>query len=109
MVIPKQFNDMKDLETMLMGNLLGILICLKEDIISLQQAENYWLPSSVVDTLEELQFTPETVDLFRRSEQLLEAARHSALNEQLLNELIEETKKMISANYTEYDEQSVVN
>ncbi|MBR0137185.1 MAG: DUF3969 family protein [Erysipelotrichaceae bacterium] len=108
MVIPKQFNDMRDLETMLMSSLLGILECLKEDIISLQQAENYWIANAVIDTLEELQFSAEVIELFKECNDLFEDSRGNAVNEQQLLQLIDETKKLISANYTEYDDQGIV-
>ncbi len=108
MVIPKQFNDMRDLETMLMSSLLGILDCLKEDIISLPQAENYWIANAVIDTLEELQFSSEVIELFKQCNEMFEESRGNTVREERLNQLIDETKKLISANYTEYEDQVMV-
>ncbi|MBQ1827088.1 MAG: DUF3969 family protein [Erysipelotrichaceae bacterium] len=108
MVIPKQFNDMRDLETMLMSSLLGILECLKEDIISLPQAENYWIANAVIDTLEELQFSSDVIELFKQCNDMFEQSRGNAVSEEQLHKMIDETKKLISANYTEYDDQGMV-
>ena len=109
MVIPKQFENINDLETMLMGNLLGILICLRDDLISIQQARNYWLSEDVLEAFRPLDFTREVFELSQRCAQLFALPEVTMMGSGVLDELIEKTRKIIADNYTEYDDASVVN
>ena len=64
--------------------------------------------AAVRDTLEELQFSSDVIELFKQCNDMFEQSRGNAVSEEQLHKLIDETKKLISANYTEYDDQGMV-
>ena len=59
MVIPKSFDDGRDFESMLLTSILGTFIALKEDLISLKQAESYWFSDLTAEIFEELSLSAE--------------------------------------------------
>ena len=57
MVIPQDINSMDDLEAMILTSVLCIYVSLKDDLISLQQAQAYLLSLDTVKLFKELSFT----------------------------------------------------
>lgn len=105
MIIPKSFQNGQDFESMLLTSLLGTFIALKEDLISLKQAENYWLSEFTEELFTQLKLSQETLDLVQRGIRLKEMEQYSPAYEQALDQLIADSKQLISRYYTEYDEQ----
>jgi len=107
MVIPKQFEGLQDLEAMLLTSLLGIFIALKEDLISIQQAESYWLSDFTAELFEEMKLSKEIINLLQESIHLKELQPVSNLYQEKLDELINSSKLLISKYYTEYEDKTV--
>ena len=104
MVIPKTFENGTDFETMLLTSLLGTFISLKEDLISLRQAESYWLSDFTADIFEELSLSDEIIELIQEGIRLKELEQFASLYHDKLDQLIQASKDLISRHYTEYDE-----
>ncbi len=104
MVIPKSFDSGSDFESMLLTSILGTFIALKEDLISLRQAESYWLSDLTAEIFEELSLSAEIIELIQQGIQLKKLSQFSTIYEEQLDRLIEESKRLIGMYYTEYDE-----
>ncbi len=105
MVIPKSFEDLQDLEAMLLTSILGVLVALKEDLISYQQAESYWLSDFMADIFEEMKLSDSIVKLLQESCQLKELQGYTKLYYEKIDKLIADSKDLISQYYTEYDDE----
>ena len=104
MVIPKSIDSGKDFDSMLLTSILGTFIALKEDLISLRQAESYWFSDLTAEIFEELSLSEEIIELIQEGVQLKKLSQYSTINEEQLDKLIEESKRLIGQYYTEYDE-----
>lgn len=105
MVIPKSFEDIDDLEAMLLTSILGTLDALKEDLISYQQAENYWLSDFMAEMFEQMKLSSEIVNLLQESTKLKSFPIYSEAYYEKIQELIQRSKNIIAQYYTEYDSQ----
>lgn len=105
MVIPKSFEDIDDLEAMLLTSILGTLDALKEDLISYQQAENYWLSDFMAEMFEQMKLSSEIVNLLQESTKLKSLPIYSEAYYEKIQELIQRSKNIIAQYYTEYDSQ----
>ena len=105
MVIPKSFEDIDDLEAMLLTSILGTLDALKEDLISYQQAENYWLSDFMAEMFEQMKLSSEIVSLLQESTKLKSLPIYSEAYYEKIQELIQRSKNIIAQYYTEYDSQ----
>lgn len=105
MVIPKSFEDIDDLEAMLLTSILGTLDALKEDLISYQQAENYWLSDFMAEMFEQMKLSSEIVNLLQESTKLKSLPIYSDAYYEKIQELIQRSKNIIAQYYTEYDSQ----
>ena len=105
MVIPKSFEDIDDLEAMLLTSILGTLDALKEDLISYQQAENYWLSDFMAEMFEQMKLSSEIVNLLQESTKLKLLPIYSEAYYEKIQELIQRSKNIIAQYYTEYDSQ----
>ena len=105
MVIPKSFEDIDDLEAMLLTSILGTLDALKEDLISYQQAENYWLNDFMAEMFEQMKLSSEIVNLLQESTKLKSLPIYSDAYYEKIQELIQRSKNIIAQYYTEYDSQ----
>ncbi len=107
MVIPKQFETLKDLEAMLLTCILGTLVSLKEDLISIQQAESYWFNDFTADLFEQMSLSDEIIDLINECNNLAQLQAVSTVYYDKLDELISTSKELLFECYTEYDEQDL--
>ena len=105
MVIPKSFEDIDDLEAMLLTSILGTLDALKEDLISYQQAENYWLSDFMAEMFEQMKLSSEIVNLLQESTKLKSLPIYSDAYYEKIQELIQRSKNIIAQYYSEYDSQ----
>ena len=105
MVVPKSFEDIDDLEAMLLTSILGTLDALKEDLISYQQAENYWLSDFMAEMFEQMKLSSEIVNLLQESTKLKSLPIYSDAYYEKIQELIQRSKNIIAQYYTEYDSQ----
>lgn len=105
MVIPKSFEDLQDLEAMLLTSILGVLVALKEDLISFKQAESYWLSDFMADIFEEMKLSEGIVKLLQESSHLKELQGYTKLYYEKVDKLIVESKNLISKYYTEYEDE----
>ena len=105
MVIPKSFEDIDDLEAMLLTSILGTLDALKEDLISYQQAENYWLSDFMAEMFEQMKLSSEIVNLLQESTKLKSLPIYSEAYYEKIQELIQRSTNIIAQYYTEYDSQ----
>ena len=105
MVIPKSFEDIDDLEAMLLTSILGTLDALKEDLISYQQAENYWLSDFMAEMFEQMKLSSEIVNSLQESTKLKSLPIYSEAYYEKIQELIQRSKNIIAQYYTEYDSQ----
>lgn len=103
MVIPKEFEGLSDLEAMLLTSILGTFQALRDDLISFQQAENYWISSFTAELFESLQLSRELVDLMNEALTLKDLKEFTSLYNDKLDELLAETKMLMSKYYTEYE------
>lgn len=104
MVIPKSFDDGRDFESMLLTSILGTFIALKEDLISLKQAESYWFSDLTAEIFEELSLSAELVTIIQEGVQLKKLSQYSTIYEEQLDKLIEASKNLIARYYTDYDD-----
>ncbi|MBE6125740.1 MAG: DUF3969 family protein [Erysipelotrichaceae bacterium] len=103
MVIPKSFENGYDFETMLLTSILGTFVSLKEELISYRQAESYWLSDLTAEIFEELSLSREIISLIQRGMELKDMDSDSEEFRQLIDQLISDSKELISRHYTEYD------
>lgn len=103
-VIPKVFNGLNDLEAMLLTSLLGVMVGLKEDLISIQQGESYWLNETVIDTFKDIHLSDEMIDIYSRSLQIKNVEYQSEQYYQMIDEMLTAIKDRLGTYYTEYDE-----
>ncbi|MCR5067555.1 MAG: DUF3969 family protein [Erysipelotrichaceae bacterium] len=104
MIIPKEFEGLQDLEAMLLTSMLGTFEALKEDLISIQQAESYWLSDFTAELFEEMKLSNEIVALIQEGVQLKDLQQFTSLYYEKLDSLISSSKQLIARYYTEYDE-----
>ncbi|MBQ6653914.1 MAG: DUF3969 family protein [Erysipelotrichaceae bacterium] len=104
MIIPKEFEGLQDLEAMLLTSMLGTFEALKEDLISIQQAESYWLSDFTAELFEEMKLSREIVALIQEGVQLKELQQFTSLYYEKLDSLISSSKQLIARYYTEYDD-----
>jgi len=100
MIIAKEFKNDQDLEALQLTSLLGVLISLKEDIISIEQAKSYWLNDTMLDLLIDFEASDDLVLLTNDCIDLLD----KELNLELLQAYIDRCKELISNLYTNYDD-----
>ena len=81
MIIPKEFEGLQDLEAMLLTSMLGTFEALKEDLISIQQAESYWLSDFTAELFEEMKLSREIISLIQEGVQLKDLQQFSQLRE----------------------------
>ena len=105
MIIPKQFEGLEDLEAMLLTSMLGTFEALKEDLISIQQAESYWLSDFTAEMFEEMKLSKEIIELIQEGCKLKEYQNISKIYYEKIDELINKSKKLISKYYTEYQDE----
>ncbi|MBQ2213869.1 MAG: DUF3969 family protein [Erysipelotrichaceae bacterium] len=103
MVIPKSFENGYDFETMLLTSILGTFVSLKEELISYRQAESYWLSDLTAEIFEELSLSREIISLIQSGMELKDMDSDSEEFHQLIDQLIHDSKELISRHYTEYD------
>ncbi len=103
MVIPKSFEDVDDLEAMLLTSILGVLVALKEDLISYKQAESYWLSDFMADIFTQMRLSDNIVALLQESCELKELQGFTKQYYEKIDKLITDSKNLISQYYTEYD------
>ena len=106
MIVPKEFAGLQDLEAMLLTSMLGIFEALKEDLISLKQAENYWLSDFMADLFEQMKLSSEFIALIQEGTRLKELQPVSRIYYDKLDELIASSKQLIARYYTEYDDEN---
>jgi hypothetical protein len=104
MIIPKEFEGLQDLEAMLLTSMLGTFEALKEDLISIQQAESYWLSDFTAELFEEMKLSQEIIALIQEGVQLKDLQQFSQLYYEKLDNLISSSKQLIARYYTEYDD-----
>ncbi len=103
MVIPKSFEDVDDLEAMLLTSILGVLVALKEDLISYKQAESYWLSDFMADIFTQMRLSSDIVALLQESCELKELRGFTKQYYEKIDKLIADSKNLISQYYTEYE------
>ncbi len=103
MVIPKSFEDVDDLEAMLLTSILGVLVALKEDLISYKQAESYWLSDFMADIFTQMRLSNNIVALLQESCELKELQGFTKQYYEKIDKLITDSKNLISQYYTEYE------
>ncbi len=103
MVIPKSFEDVDDLEAMLLTSILGVLVALKEDLISYKQAESYWLSDFMADIFTQMRLSDNIVALLQESCELKELQGFTKQYYEKIDKLITDSKNLISQYYTEYE------
>lgn len=103
MVIPQDVNSMDDLEAMILTSVLGIYVSLKDDLISLQQAQAYLLSLDTVKLFKELSFSKRLVSLIEKGAHLQDFPLYGEDYEKQLDKLIASSKRLIGRYYTEYD------
>lgn len=108
MIIPKQFDGLEDLEAMLLTSVLGTLVALKDDLISLKQAESYWLSDFTADLFEALNLSEQLRQLLAESLTLKDLQDFSSLYKDKLDDLIAECKSLMANYYTEYTNESIL-
>ena len=104
MIIPKEFEGLQDLEAMLLTSMLGTFEALKEDLISIQQAESYWLSDFTAELFEEISLSSEIISIIQQGIKLKELDSPSEEYFRKIDELRVLSKEHISRYYTEYDE-----
>ncbi|MBQ4251629.1 MAG: DUF3969 family protein [Erysipelotrichaceae bacterium] len=104
MIIPKTFSDGKDFESLLLTSILGTFIALREDLISFRQAESYWLSDFTAELFEEISLSEEIISIIQEGIKLKELDSPSEEYFRKIDELITQSKELISRYYTEYDE-----
>ena len=104
MIIPKEFEGLQDLEAMLLTSMLGTFEALKEDLLSIQQAESYWLSDFTAELFEEMKLSKEIISLIQEGIHLKELQPISSLYKEKLDSLITSAKELIARYYTEYDD-----
>ena len=97
-------DDGRDFESMLLTSILGTFIALKEDLISLKQAESYWFSDLTAEIFEELSLSAELVTIIQEGVQLKKLSQYSTIYEEQLDKLIEASKNLIARYYTDYDD-----
>lgn len=103
MIIPKQFEGIEDLESMLLTSILGTLISLKDNLISFKQAESYWFNDFTLELLEQMNMSKELITVFKKC---LELKNYQTLHDcfiENVNFLILSVKELMNRYYTEYD------
>ena len=103
MVIPKSFEDVDDLEAMLLTSILGVLVALKEDLISYKQAESYWLSDFMADIFTQMRLSDNIVALLQESCELKKLQGFTKQYYEKIDKLITDSKNLISQYYTEYE------
>ena len=103
MVIPKSFEDVDDLEAMLLTSILGVLVALKKDLISYKQAESYWLSDFMADIFTQMRLSDNIVALLQESCELKELQGFTKQYYEKIDKLITDSKNLISQYYTEYE------
>jgi len=103
MIIPKEINSMEDLEAMILTSVLGIFVSLKEDLISLQQAEGFLLSPDTVKLFKQIKFSSRLVTLVDKGSHLRDLELYSPAYEKQLDRLIASSKRLIGSYYDEND------
>jgi hypothetical protein len=103
-IIPKEINGMEDLEAMILTSVLGIYVSLKDDLISLKQAESYLLSVETVKLFKEIKFSNQLVSLIEKGTKLNALTPYSPEYFKQLDRLINSSKRLIGNYYTEYDD-----
>lgn len=103
MVIPKNFEDVDDLEAMLLTSILGVLVALKEDLISYKQAESYWLSDFMAEIFAQMRLSDSIVALLQESCELKNLQGFTKQYYEKIDKLITDSKQLISQYYTEYE------
>lgn len=103
MVIPKSFEDKYDLEAMLLTCILGTLEALKEDLISFNQAQRYWISDIMAELFENLQLSDRIVSIAKESAKLKSLQEYNKVYNEKIDELINECKATLCEYYNQYD------
>ena len=87
---------------MLLTSLLGTFVALQEDLISIQQAESYWLSDFTAELFEEMKLSQEVIVIIQEGITLKDLQPFSSLYHNKLDELIQSSKELIFRYYTDY-------
>jgi len=108
MVIPKEFEGLEDLEAMLLTSILGTLTALRDDLISYQQAENYWLSDFTAELFEAMNLSKDIINLLQESLTLKDLQEFSSLYKDKIDDLIAQSRCLIAQYYTEYQTSPII-
>lgn len=107
MIIPKQFDGLNDLEAMLLTSFLGTFVSLREDLISINQAESYWMNSFTSELFKEIQLSDELISILDDGIGLKDLQPISSIYYDKIDELIQRSKSLLQSYYTEYSDSSI--